>query len=173
MNPNACPPATQKWCHIVCTLNGRRELLKIPATARFCERAIISDKALSHWTVAAVSISPSRIRALVRTPVMATRKQILRTVKKVSSATIRRVGAVPRWYEPMWGDRHWCSVIRSASALAAVHRSMTAENAQSLRHYPRTIGDAVEISIGEEPARGVHDVLYLGQHKIFKGRGIR
>jgi REP element-mobilizing transposase RayT len=175
--PNACPPASQKWCHIVCTMNGRRELLKIPATARFCERSILTAPGLSNWTVAAASVTPSRIRVLVRTPTAVTRKQILRTVKKVAAAAMRRAGAMPRWFEPLWGERSWCLVIRSQTALVAIHHHMTAPNGKSgTRRLPASSAasaESVRISVGEEPTRGVHNVHHLGQHEILKGRSVR
>jgi len=173
MNPDTCPPANQKWCHVVCTMYSRRELFKISATARFCEREIGSAKALSDWTIAAVSVTPTRVRVLVRIPSRVTRKQVLRAIKKVSAAAMRRAGAAPRWYEPAWGERLWCSVIRSAQALAAVHRSITARDAKSVMLLPQASDTPVQISVGEEPSRGVRDVLYLGQHEVLKSRSVR
>lgn len=173
MNPDTCPPASRKWCHVVCTMYSRRELLKIPATARFCERAILSAKALSGWTVAAVSVTPSRVRVLIRTPSRVTRRQVVRIIKKVSSAAMRRTGVAPRWYEPAWRDTSWCSVIRSGTALAALHRSMTRCDSKSVVLLPQASTTPAAISICEEPARGAHNVLYLGQHEVLKGRGVR
>lgn len=173
MNPHTCPPANQKWCHVVCTMYSRRELLKIPATARFCEREINSAKALSGWTVAAVSVTPTRVRVLVRIPSGVKRRQVLRAIKRVSAAAMRRAGAAPRWCEPDWGERFWCSVIRSARALAAVHRSITARDTKSVMLLPQTSDIPVQISVGEEPSRGVRDVLYLGQDEVLKSRSVR
>ena len=177
MNPFTNPRPAHKWCHVVCTMARQREVLKIPATARFCERSILSRRIFSHSIVAAVSLTPSQIRLLLRLPVRATRKEILHAVRRATAQVLRNAGVIGRWEPVLWGDAAWCFVLRSATAVAAVRRHMYARDATigSLIPFPLPSDSVITLSksIGEERSSPSHDVFSLWQHEILKRGRVR
>jgi hypothetical protein len=177
MNPFTSPRPAYKWCHVVCTIARQRELLKIPATARFCERSILSRRILSHSIVAAASLTPSQIRLLLRLPVRATRKEILRAVRRATAQVMRSAGVVGRWEPVLWGDAAWCFVLRSATAVAAVRRHMYARDATIGSPIPFPLASdstvALSASISEECSSSSYDVFGLWQHEILKRGRVR
>jgi REP element-mobilizing transposase RayT len=122
MNPYPNPSAAAKWYHVVCTTYRRRELLKIPATARFCERSIRDSCRFPGWAVHAVSVSPTQVRLLVKTPPRLRRQEVIHRVKKAATPVFRNTGPATHWYRPIWGDKSWCFALRSAAAITSVQR---------------------------------------------------
>ena len=122
MNPYANPSAAARWYHVVCTTYRRRELLKIPATARFCERSIRDSCRFPGWTVYAVCVSPTQVRLLVKTPPRLRRREVIRKVKKAAAPVVRNTGSATPWYRPIWGDKSWCFALRNAAAVTSVQR---------------------------------------------------
>lgn len=172
MNPFTTAPTAHKWCHVVCTMGRQRELLKIPATARFCERSILSCRILSHSIVVAVLLTPRQVRVLLRPPLRATRKEILRSVRRATAQVLRSAGVIHRWEPVVWGDGAWCFVLRSATAVAAVRRHMYVRDATMGRLVPSPLpADTVvtlSTSIGEECAGTLYDIFRLREHEILK-----
>ncbi len=163
MKPYVNTPVTQKWYHVICTMYNRRELLKIPATARFCERSILASRLLPNWMVAAASVRPSQVRVLVRLPPSATRKQVLRSVQRAAAQALREAGIVSRWQRVVWGQRAWCFVLRSATSVTAVQRHMSARNASIGSLSPSAthaeVVSALSASVGEDAASPIYDIV--------------
>ena len=59
MNPYASPSTRNQWYHVICPMYRSRALLKIPATARFCERAIAEACSTPGWTIDTVAATPT------------------------------------------------------------------------------------------------------------------
>jgi REP element-mobilizing transposase RayT len=117
--------AAAKWCHVVCTMYRRHERLKIPATARFCERSIRDSCSLPGWKVHGVSVSPDQVRLLLRTPRGTSRGEVIRAVKKSAGSAVRRSGVIsPWWYPRVWGERSWCFVVRNPIAMARIRECL-------------------------------------------------
>ena len=177
MNPFTNPQPTHKWCHVVCTMARQREVLKIPATARFCERSILSCRILSHSIVAAASLTPAQVRLLLRLPVRATRSEILRAVRRATARVLRNAGVLGRWEPVLWGDAAWCFVLRSAAAVAAVRRHMYARDATIGTLAPFQLPPEAVVSfspsVRQELSSGLHDVLRLRQHEILQRGRVR
>jgi REP element-mobilizing transposase RayT len=177
MNPFTNPSPSYKWCHVVCTLARQRQVLKIPATARFCERSMLSCRLLPHTIVAAASLSSSQIRLLLRLPARASRKEILRSVRRATARVLRNAGVIRLWEPVLWGSASWCFVLRSVAAVAAVRRHMYARNATMGTRIPLTLPTGATITIGtsvrEEITSGKHDVLSLRQHEILQRGRVR
>ena len=165
MNPYANTPVTQKWCHVICTLYNRRELLKIPATARFCERSIMASRRLPNWTVAAASVRPTQVRVLVRLPLRATRKQVMQSVRRATAQAMREAGIVSRWQRVVWGERAWCFVLRSPTSVTAVRRHMSARNATIGALSPTAthaeVINALSASVSEDAASRIYDIVHV------------
>lgn len=125
----ANPTAARKWCHVVCTTYRPQELFNVPATARFCERSIGNACAFAGWTVIAVSVSPTRIRLLVRTPPGLRRRTVIRKIQRAAASAIRRSGLGPTRLERMWGARAWCFVLRSSKSITAVRDNILGRDA--------------------------------------------
>ncbi|UCD25580.1 MAG: hypothetical protein JSW51_06605 [Gemmatimonadota bacterium] len=146
-------------------MHTRRELLKIPATARFCERSIMTSQLLSDWTVAAASMGPSHIRVLIRLPLSTKRKQIVQSVKRAAAHALRKSGIVSRWQRVVWGQRSWCFVLRSATSVAAVRRHMSARNATIGSLFPTAthaeLVRALTTSVGEDTAGRTYDIIHV------------
>lgn len=130
MNPYAHPHAGSKWYHVVCTLHRRRERLKIPAAARFCERSIRDSCSLPGWAVHGVSVTPAEIRLLLKIPPQISRRDVIRAVKRSAGGAVRRAGVVPQWTPRVWGDRSWCSVVRHPRAVIRLRETMTLASRQ-------------------------------------------
>jgi hypothetical protein len=177
MNPYANPPVTQKWCHVVCTWSRRRKLLKIPATARFCERFILSSRILPSWVVAAALVTPSQVRLLVRLHAGVTRTQVLRAVRRAVAQSLRKAGVIPRWQPVFWGESSWCFVLRNATAVAAVRRHMAERNATVGTLFPLpTTAETVAAfnpSVGQDLPGRINYLLRLRQDKILERGRIR
>ena len=177
MNPYANPPVTQKWCHVVCTMSRRRKLLKIPATARFCERFILSSRILPSWIVAAALVTPSQVRLLVRLHSGATRDQVLRAVRRAIAQALRKTGVISRWQSVSWGDASWCFVLRNATAVAAVRRHMADRDATigTLFPLPTTAETAAAFnpSVSQDLPSRLHYLLRLRQDEILERGRIR
>ena len=158
-------PVTQKWCHVICTMHDRRELLKIPATAKFCERSLLTSRLLTDWVVAAASVRPSQVRVLVRLPNRANRRQVTHSVKRAMAGAMRQAGVMSRWQRVAWGQRSWCFVLRSATSVAAVRRHMSARDATIGSLFPSAtpseFASAVASSVSEDPAGRVYDIVHV------------
>lgn len=125
MNPYANQSTRKQWYHVICALYRSRALLKIPATARFCEHAITEACSATGWTVDTVAASPTQIRLLVQAPAGLARDSIICAIRKPASTAIRRSGAIPPGH-PVWGDNAWCFAIRTDAAVTAVRSHLLA-----------------------------------------------
>jgi REP element-mobilizing transposase RayT len=123
MHPYTSPSNRKQWYHIICALYRNRALLKIPATARFCERAITEACSSPGWTVDAVAVSSSQIRLLVLAPAGLSRDSIICAIKKPASLAIRRSGAIPPGHR-VWGDKAWCFAVRTESAVNSIREHL-------------------------------------------------
>ena len=128
MNPYSNPSTRKQWYHVICALYRSRALLKIPATARFCEHAIADACAAPGWTVDTVAASPTQIRLLVLAPPGLARDSIICAIRKPASTAIRRSGAIPPGHR-VWGDNAWCFAIRTDAAVTAVRNYLQAISA--------------------------------------------
>jgi len=128
MNPYANPSARKQWYHVICDLHRTRALLKIPATARFCEHAINEACSAPGWTVDTVAASPSQIRILVLAPAGLARDSIICAIRRPASAAIRRSGAIPPGHR-VWGNNAWCFAIRTDAAVTAIRNHLVAISA--------------------------------------------
>lgn len=136
MNPYASPSTRNQWYHVICSMYRSRALLKIPATARFCERAIAEACSTPGWTVDTVAATPTQIRVLVLAPAGLARDSVIQCIHKPASAAIRRSGAIPPGHR-VWGENAWCFAIRTDAALAAVRSHLLTLSASgSMQHRP-------------------------------------
>lgn len=177
MNPFTNPRPAYKWCHVVCTLARQREVLKIPATARFCERSILSCRLLPRTIVAAASLSSSQVRLLLRLPARVTRKEIVRGVRRATARVLRNAGVIGRWEPVLWGSASWCFVLRSLAAVAAVRHHMYLRNATMGTRAPLPLptGNVVTFgtSIRDEVTSSRHDIFRLRQDEILQRGRVR
>lgn len=115
---------TKKWCHIICTIAPDCEQLKIPATARFCERLIGKACANPGWQIDEVSLTRSRLRLLARAPASLSRKAIIMKIQRAASAAIQHTGNRTVFRRSVWGEHAWCFVLRNAYSVSAVRRNI-------------------------------------------------
>ena len=128
MNPYAHPSAGKQWYHVVFTLHRSRALLKIPATARFCERAIAKACSFPEWTVDVVAVNPTQIRLLIHTISGLSRQSVIQAVRQASARVVRRSGAVPPRHR-VWGAGAWCFPLRNDAAVNALRKRLEALSA--------------------------------------------
>jgi REP element-mobilizing transposase RayT len=121
-----------KWCHVVWPTVRDRELFKIPAAARFCERIIRSRCKERGWLVDTVVFTTDRVHLLVRSPAELSRRAIIRRMQGLTKAALRRARIVDRWDRRMWDHWAWCSILTSPAAIAAVRRWLVARRAIQL-----------------------------------------
>ena len=138
MNPYASPSTRKQWYHIVCALYRNRALLNVPATARFCERAIAEACSSPGWMVDTVAVTPSQLRLLVLAPPGLARDSIICAIRKPASNAILRSGAIPPGHR-VWGDKAWCFGIRTEAAVNSIRNHLQAISASgSKRRRPAT-----------------------------------
>ena len=134
MNPYTNPSTRNQWYHVVCVLYRSRALLKIPATARFCERAIAEACSTPGWTVDTVAATATQIRLLVLAPAGLARDSIIHAVRKPASEAVRRSGAIPPGHR-VWGKNAWCFAIRTEAAVTVVrNRLLTLSASGTMQH---------------------------------------
>lgn len=145
MKPASRHPTRKQWYHVICEMHRSRALLKIPATARFCERAIKEVCAAPSWTVDTVAASPKQIRVLLLAPAGLTRESIIDAIRKPASTAVRRSGAIPPGHR-VWGDNAWCFAIRTEASVAAVRNHLLSisaagkmRNSTASVHWPNTL----------------------------------
>lgn len=136
MNPYANPSTRNQWYHVICSLYRSRALLKIPATARFCERAIADACSAPGWTIDTVAATPTQIRVLVFAPAGLARDAVILGIRKPASAAIRRSGAVPPGHA-VWGENAWCFAIRTDAALTAIRNHLLTLSASGPMQHRR------------------------------------
>lgn len=136
MNPYANQSTRSQWYHVICSMYRSRALLKIPATARFCERAIVEACSTPGWTVDTVAVTPTQIRMLVLAPVGLARDSVIQCMRKPASAAIRRSGAIPPGHR-VWGENAWCFAIRTDAALSAVRSHLVTLSASGTTQHRR------------------------------------
>lgn len=138
MNPYANPSTRNQWYHIICPMYRSRALLKIPATARFCERAVAEACSAPGWTIDTVAVTPTQVRMLVLAPAGMARDSVIHGVRRPASEAIRRSGAIPPGHR-VWGENAWCFSIRTDAALTAIrHHLLTLSSCGSMQHRPAT-----------------------------------
>ena len=118
-----------KWCHVVWPTYHRRELFKIPATARFCERALYHRCQARGWIMDTVFLATDQVHILMRGPRELSREAVVRGLQDVTGATLRRAGLVPRWDRKLWDDWAWCRILTNGPAVAAVRRWLAGRRA--------------------------------------------
>ena len=128
MNPYANPSSRKQWYHVICELYRSRSLLKIPATARFCERTLSEACSAPGWSIDAIAVTPTQVRLLVLAPSGLTRDSIIHAVRRPGSMAIRRSGAIPPGHR-VWGDNAWCFAIRNEAAVNSVRNHLLALSA--------------------------------------------
>lgn len=128
MNPYANPSTRKQWYHVVCSLYRSRALLKIPATARFCERAVAEACSAPGWTIDTVAASPTQIRLLVLAPAGLARDSVIHAVRIPASVAVRRCGAIPPGHR-VWGENAWCFAIRTEAAVTTIRNHLLAHSA--------------------------------------------
>jgi len=102
-------------------MQGQHESFKIPATSRFCERALRAACSVPEWHVAAVAVTATQVRLLVRVPASLRREAVIRIVQREAGGVMRRIAtAAPT--ERFWGDRAWCFTLSNGVSVAAVRR---------------------------------------------------
>ncbi len=116
MNPYARSNSGKQWYHVIVTLHRNRGLLKIPATARFCERAIAKECSFPEWNVDCVAVNPNQIRLLIRTVSGLSRQAMLQAIRQAASRVVKRSGVVPPGHQ-VWGSSAWCFPLRNESNL--------------------------------------------------------
>ena len=138
MNPYASPSTRKQWYHIVCSLYRSRALLKIPATARFCEHAIAEACSSPGWMIDTVAVSAVQIRLLILAPAGMARDSIICAVRRHASIAIRRSGAIPPGHR-VWGDNAWCFAVRKKAALNSIRNHLLAiSSSGSTQRRPAT-----------------------------------
>ncbi len=123
MNPYARPVSGKQWYHVIFTLHRSRGLLKIPATARFCERAIAKECSFPEWNVDCVSVNPNQIRLLNHTVSGLSRQAVLHAIKHAASRAVRRSGAVPPGHR-VWGPAAWCFPLRNEANVPSLRNRL-------------------------------------------------
>ena len=125
MKPIGSPRTSHRWCHVVCTMHGRHEMIKIPATSQFCERAVRAACSLPEWHVAAIAVTPEHVRLLARVPKRLSREAVIRTVQREAGSVLRRITTLPSPNGRLWGDRAWCFVLSNGVSVEAVRRHIS------------------------------------------------
>jgi REP element-mobilizing transposase RayT len=148
-------PAKTKWCHVVWPTYKRRELFKIPATARFCERRLRDRCTGRGWHMDTAFLDDTQVHVLLRAPARLSRRAVTRILQRTAGRALRQTGAVPRWDHRLWDRWIWCSVLSSAPAVEAVRKWLMGKRgelpwgiATPLLH-PTGGGDGEVLSSGE------------------------
>ena len=123
MNPYTHPSSRKQWYHVICALHRSRALLKIPATARFCERALAEACSAPGWTIDTVAVTPTQVRLLVLAPAGLARDSIIHAIRRPGSMAIRRSGAIPPGHR-VWGENAWCFAIRTEATVNSVRNHL-------------------------------------------------
>lgn len=118
-----------RWCHVVWPTFRRRELFKIPAAARFCERAVRDCCSRCGWTVDTIAITNCQIHLLMRAPAAVQRSEIIRVLQRQTATALRHRGLAPRWERRLWDEWAWCGVLSSATSVLAVRRWLVGRRA--------------------------------------------
>jgi len=114
----------RQWYHVICALHRNRALLKIPATARFCEQAIVEACSAPSWTVDTVAASPTQIRLLLIAPAGMERGSVIHAVQRAATKAVLRSGAIPPGHK-VWGEKAWCFAIRTDAGVVAVRKLLS------------------------------------------------
>lgn len=112
-----------KWCHVTVTTHKHREVFKIAATARFCERALQQTCADQGWLVDTLVVRPHTIHALLRVPLRASRKAVVRQLKRAAAVAARQ-RPVCDLGKRVFAAQHWCAVVTDGAKVAALRQHL-------------------------------------------------
>jgi REP element-mobilizing transposase RayT len=115
-------PST-KWCHVTLSTYRRREIFKIAATARFCERVVRHVCEERGWRAAAVAVRPDAVQVLLEVPRNTRRDAVVRRLKQAAARAVRDqivCAAGRRLFE----TGHWFAVLPSAAGVEAVRQRL-------------------------------------------------
>jgi REP element-mobilizing transposase RayT len=121
-----------KWCHVVWPTYRRRQLFKIPAAARFCERVIRHGCTARGWLADVVCLAPDQVHVLVLSPTGLSRRAVVRALQRVAAGAVRRAGLAGRWERRLWNGWAWCGILSSAPSVRAVRSWLIARRATCL-----------------------------------------
>ena len=127
---------TTKWCHLTWATFRGRQLFKVAATARFCERAILEHCARSGYRVDIVAVLPDRIHVLVEVPVYFRKKVGLKDIKAAAIAALRSYAVIHRWEIRIWQWGGWCAVLSGSKAVWIIRKHI---GIRSQLGYPATL----------------------------------
>jgi REP element-mobilizing transposase RayT len=115
-------PST-KWCYVTLCTYRRREIFKIAATARFCERVVRRVCEERGWRAAAVAVRPDAVQVLLEVPRHTARDAVVRRLRRAAAAAVRddRVCAAGR---RVFETGHWFAVLPSAAGVEAVRQRL-------------------------------------------------
>jgi REP element-mobilizing transposase RayT len=111
-------PST-KWCHITLSTYRRREVFKIAATARFCERLVRRVCDEHGWRAAAVAVRPDAVQVLLQVPRNTARDAVVRHLKRAAAVAVHD-GTVCATGRRVFETGHWFAVLPSAAGVEAV-----------------------------------------------------
>jgi REP element-mobilizing transposase RayT len=111
--------SSTKWCHVTLCTYRRREIFKIAATARFCERLVRHVCDERGWHAAAVAVRPDAVQVLLRVPRATARDAVVRQLKRAAAGAVRE-GLVCATGLRVFETGHWFAVLPSAAGVEAV-----------------------------------------------------
>ncbi|MDH3497077.1 MAG: transposase [Gemmatimonadota bacterium] len=117
------PPRT-KWCHITLSTYRRRQLFKIAATARFCERLLRRACKTHGWRADAIAIRPDTVHVLLEVPRTTPRDAVVRRLRAAAARAVREHAVCPGGRR-VFETGHWFAVLPSPAGVAAVRRHLS------------------------------------------------
>jgi REP element-mobilizing transposase RayT len=116
-------PNATKWCHVTLSTYKRRKVFKIAETARFCEHLLRRTCVAEGWRVAALSVRPDAVHALLEVPQPLPRDRIVRRLRAAAARAVRGAavcGSGRRIFE----TGHWFAVLPGGARVAVVRRQL-------------------------------------------------
>ncbi|HEX9691570.1 MAG TPA: hypothetical protein VGA22_05685 [Gemmatimonadales bacterium] len=117
MQPFAAIATAAKWYHLVWPIRRHEQVFKIPATARFCERAIRAACETAGWNPDRVVVRAARVEVLVRAGSSRSRTEVTRTLQHATLTHLRLGGFLDPRAPPPWEGHGWCAVVTRHRAL--------------------------------------------------------
>jgi REP element-mobilizing transposase RayT len=110
-----------KWCHVTLATYKRRNVFKIAATARFCERLLRETCAREGWRAEAIAVRPEAVHVLLEVPCDVPRDTVVRRLRSAAARAVR-AGAVCTGGRRVFETGHWYAVLTAGARVAAVRR---------------------------------------------------
>ncbi len=105
------------------TTHKHREVFKIAATARFCERALCQACADLGWIIDTLVIRPRSIHVLLRVPLRTSRRTVVRRLKQAAAGAARQ-RPVCDLGKRVFASQPWCAIVTDGAKVAALRRHL-------------------------------------------------